>query len=481
MGEVIGQRWEIYDYKEEKDTKLKRGEKVFVKNTPDFGESVVELVSNEEGRSIEELYLDWKDGVGSPFRTSAAQDIIDKEILSYAKELEASIRAEAQTRATADTRLQDDINETNGNVADLRYDFNSWVGRGGFIEAFDFGTSTPTQEQLSNYALSQIPTISDPLHIWNNTKVTNLHDGVVWVLTNTQNTDPPVFEWSPQGNIELAPFTPNMGGYIVGGDNNDPPEVVRPMLNGKGKINLEAIMEIIEERMFFKEHPIGDVVVQYPGTASPIDKNWRGHWVDWTNRASAYRLRVAALPNNTVYTPGVNYAANAVVMWRLNTESGSDDWGYYKAKEAITKAAEQLDPVKWEQLKTGALVWRDDLQDINPWIDNDFEIGQQITRDGVDYWIEEIIVYGGKFFAAAGGNRPTFESGVAGDCIRNIKGNAGFERSTYLSPPFYFSGTANQSGNGGYNGVGFNASLVVPTGAENSPRTLSVIYWRYVA
>jgi hypothetical protein len=26
MGKVIGQRWEIYDYKEEKDTKLKRGE-----------------------------------------------------------------------------------------------------------------------------------------------------------------------------------------------------------------------------------------------------------------------------------------------------------------------------------------------------------------------------------------------------------------------------------------------------------------------
>jgi len=86
MGKVIGQRWEIYDYDREKNTKLKRGEKVFVRNTPDFGESVVGLVSNTKDRSIESLYIDWKDGVGSPFRTSLAQDIIDAKTLADAKD-----------------------------------------------------------------------------------------------------------------------------------------------------------------------------------------------------------------------------------------------------------------------------------------------------------------------------------------------------------------------------------------------------------
>jgi len=582
MSRVIGQRWEIYDYNKEKNTLLKRGEKVLVKNTPDYGESVIELVSNTKDRSIESLYLDWKNGVGSPFRTSADQDVIDAKTLADAKdyadevsknewlkpvntteelqttglsnkknylckviadpvksgiyqaianwedepewalyddtvdlvneqELAASISAhntseeaheyiqglisseeaarieavsaeaqarnqavtnEANTRASADTHLQNNINETNGNVADLRYDFNSWVGRGGLIDAFDFETATPTQQQLTDYALSQISTISDPLQIWNGTKVTNLFDGILWILTNTQNTNPTVFEWSPQGSVELAPFTPNMGGYIVGGDNNDPPEVVRPLLSGKGKIDLEAIKTLIKNEMFDEEHPVGDVVVQYPGTASPIEKNWRGQWVDWTARASAYRLRTNAIPSNTVYTKGANYAANAVVMWHLN----GDDWGYFQAKAAITNADAQLNPVLWTQLKTGALVWRDKLQDINSWTAPDLQIGQQITRGGINYWIEEIIVFGGKFFSGTGGNRPPFESGgVAGDVIRDHKHLTGKVQDHTPGGTYTINlvgGVFNNQTSGVDN---------IPTGNENAPRTLAVQYWRRIA
>jgi len=133
-----------------------------------------------------------------------------------------AITNEANTRAAADTNLQNNINETNSNVADLRYDFNAWRGRGGFIDAYNFGTANPTQQQLTNYALSQIPTISDPLQIWDSTKVRNLYDDTVWVLTNTQDTNPPIFEWSPQGSFELSPFSPGMGGYIVGANQNAP-------------------------------------------------------------------------------------------------------------------------------------------------------------------------------------------------------------------------------------------------------------------
>jgi hypothetical protein len=619
MSRVIGQRWEIYDYNQVKNELLKRGEKVFVKNTPDFGESVVELVSNAKDRSIEELYLDWKNGKGSPFRTAIAQDVIDAKTLAdaknYADEVsknewlkpvntaeelqttglsskknylckvvadpvqsgvyqaiagweeepewvlyddsvdlvneqelgtkieehdkseeshdyiqglisdeeaarieavsaEAQIRNqaitaetsarnqavtnEANTRATADIRLQDNINETNGNVADLRYDFNSWVGRGGFIDAFDFETATPTQQQLTDYALSQIPTISDPLQIWNNTKVTNLFDGILWVLTNTQNTSPTVFEWTPQGNVELAPFAPDMGGFIVGGNENDPPEVVRPLLNGKGKINLEAIMELVEERLFFIEHHVGDVVVQHPGSLSPIDKQWRGLWVNWTSRASAYRLRTSALPlsnggepnNSNKYTQGANYSSGAYVWWQLVTESGKDDYVLLQANQAITNAAEQPDPVKWNNIRTGILVWRKDMLDVNPWTDADLTLGQQIVRNGVNYWIEEIIVYGGKYFAAAGGNRPPFESGTAGDTIRNIIGTfyahagIGSGNNPPTSGVFSFS---NADNGGAATGAAdrrgyyrFDASTVVPTGKENASRALTETYWRLI-
>ena len=52
---------------------------------------------------------------------------------------------------------------------------------------------------------------------------------------------------------EAITDTQNMGGYIVGGDDNDPPEVIRPLLNGKGKINIEEIVNAL----FDKEHPVG--------------------------------------------------------------------------------------------------------------------------------------------------------------------------------------------------------------------------------
>ncbi|MCL2210770.1 MAG: DUF6273 domain-containing protein [Treponema sp.] len=71
-------------------------------------------------------------------------------------------------------------------------------GRGGYLSAHDFGTLTPTQQMLTNYALAEIG-ITDQLMIFNNTRVKNLFDGYVWVLNNTPDSDPPVFEWVNDG------------------------------------------------------------------------------------------------------------------------------------------------------------------------------------------------------------------------------------------------------------------------------------------
>jgi hypothetical protein len=395
--------------------------------------------------------------------------------------LQQAINAEAQTRATADQNLQTNINNTTNNLQTLQDDFNAWIGRGGYLNAFNFGTAIPSQEALTSQALSQIASITDPLQIWNGTKILNLFNNILWVLTNTQDTDPPVFEWAYQGTAELAPFTVDMGGYIVGANPEvDPPEYVQSLVNGKGKIDLDAIKSIL----FDIEHPVGDIVVQYPGSLSPIDKGWgTDKWKDWTKRASMYRLRSTALPGYTTYTWGANYAVNAVVMWHLD----GDDYAFFQAKEAITNASEQLDPVKWNQLKTGVVVERKNMLDVNPWGNSDLTIGQKITGGAYNnYYVEEIIVYGGKFFAAAGGNRPPFVSGgVQGDRIRNIAGGV-YYSYTY----FTASGVFKASGTGGYssgitsygNGsVSFSAENVVPTGSENSPRTLSVQYWRRVS
>lgn len=75
------------------------------------------------------------------------------------------------------------------------------AGLGGALTAYDFQKATPNQQDLTDYALSQIPNISDPTEIFNGTHVTNLFNGVVWQLTNTPDTDPPIFEWTEIGAV----------------------------------------------------------------------------------------------------------------------------------------------------------------------------------------------------------------------------------------------------------------------------------------
>jgi len=94
-------------------------------------------------------------------------------------------------------------------------------------------------------------------------------------------------------------------------------------------------------------------------------------------------------------------------MWHLE----GDDYAFFQAKAALTSVETQeeiqLNPKKWDQLKEGVVVERKDILDVNPWTDNDLVIGQQITGGEYDgYWVEEVIVYGGKFPSVAGGNRP---------------------------------------------------------------------------
>ena len=104
MASVIGQRWEVYNYEPVKHVMLKRGEKVVIKATPDFGEAIVGLTSDRKDRTIESLYKDFVKGVGYPFRTSKDQDMID------ASEIAARIKGDADTLAAAKQHTNDTVN-----------------------------------------------------------------------------------------------------------------------------------------------------------------------------------------------------------------------------------------------------------------------------------------------------------------------------------------------------------------------------------
>jgi len=82
----------------------------------------------------------------------------------------------------------------------LKREINTIIGLspGGFLDAYNFGSDNPTQQALTDYALSQIGG-ADQLKIWNGTRVKNLFDENIWILVNTPDTDPPVFEWINNG------------------------------------------------------------------------------------------------------------------------------------------------------------------------------------------------------------------------------------------------------------------------------------------
>jgi hypothetical protein len=92
----------------------------------------------------------------------------------------------------------------------------SLKGIGGYLTPYDFGKAIPTQQELTDYALSQIPNIDDPLDIFNGTHVKNKFDSNVWVLNNTQNTDPTVFEWINDGKLDIKDASNTESGLFKG-------------------------------------------------------------------------------------------------------------------------------------------------------------------------------------------------------------------------------------------------------------------------
>lgn len=79
---------------------------------------------------------------------------------------------------------------------------------------------------------------------------------------------------------------------------------------------------------------------------------------------------------------------------------------------------------------------------------------------------------------------PFVFGGVAEDKIRNIEGSIGYIRDMTVSGVFYVKATANNwaiTNTNAHSQVSMDASRSIPTGNENSPRTISIQYWRRVS
>ena len=145
--------------------------------------------------------------------------------------------------ASASNQLatESDINTLQGQVDDNSKDIEALQGAGGALTAYNFNTATPTQETLTKYAIDQIwpgntnwawnaanPAASTftsadgvsrtAAEIFNSTWVNNTYDDHRWQLTNTQNTEPKVFEWANVGRDIVAIANSTTAGIVRVGD-----------------------------------------------------------------------------------------------------------------------------------------------------------------------------------------------------------------------------------------------------------------------
>lgn len=141
--------------------------------------------------------------------------------------------------ASASNQLatESDINTLQGQIDDNSKDIEALQGAGGALTAYNFNTATPTQETLTKYAIDQIwpgntnwawnaanpaaSTFTDAngvartaAEIFNSTWVNNTYDDHRWQLTNTQNTEPKVFEWADVGRDIVSVATATTAGIV---------------------------------------------------------------------------------------------------------------------------------------------------------------------------------------------------------------------------------------------------------------------------
>ena len=132
--------------------------------------------------------------------------------------------------------LQEDVAQNTEDISTLNSEVEAVSGRGGYLIPHNFETATPTENQLNAYALSQITNITQPEEIFNGTRVTNLYNNHTWILNNTQDTDPVVFEWVDLGQSLVSIATNDTLGVVKGS-----PSDFKCSVNNDGTLSVNGI------------------------------------------------------------------------------------------------------------------------------------------------------------------------------------------------------------------------------------------------
>lgn len=114
--------------------------------------------------------------------------------------------------------------------------------QGGYLDSHDFGTATPTNQELTDYAIQNIETITEASEIWDKTRVINLYDHHTWVWDLSSKT------WSDLGEIAQISDANNDGLHgLVTGAPNDGDHDYMGNIDANGQININGLPELAQQ------------------------------------------------------------------------------------------------------------------------------------------------------------------------------------------------------------------------------------------
>ena len=117
---------------------------------------------------------------------------------------------------------------------------NKTSGLGGYLTAYNFKKSEPTQDELTNYALDQL-SLTNKQDIPDQTRVKNLYNDNVWILNNHIQNETAIFNWINDGSGGIAIATDGTLGVVKGST-----EDYEGAVDVAGHITINGLTEFIE-------------------------------------------------------------------------------------------------------------------------------------------------------------------------------------------------------------------------------------------
>lgn len=210
-----------------------------------------------------------QDDLGLTFEgTPAIGDILSFTLYTSENELKAIAIEDTISKVTpSDVReLQADSETHTEEISDLTKRVDAIEGVGGYLNPYDFDNTTPnlpldnivldtegnydaaasTLSELTQYALSQITSIDNPIKIWNGTRVTNLENNHTWILNNNYPQD---FSWTDLGQALVSTATTETLGVVRASTDN---LKVNVDMNGEMTVNNleDTLNDIIENQNY---------------------------------------------------------------------------------------------------------------------------------------------------------------------------------------------------------------------------------------